>query len=360
MDTHTADVLIVGAGPAGCAAAYDLTHKGLRVHLLDKADFPRVKPCAGGLTMKTLNALRYPVTPVIQRWCATMVAGLFCEKQTAMTVRAEFDAFCLDQCLAAGVTFQRISPILDVRHANKDWVVITRDARYRGTYLIGADGANSRVRQLLYPNHPVRFGAAVETCLPVPDPEAFEMEMDFGYVDKGYAWIFPKRDHLNVGLYALYPVKGLKSRLREFCGERLKRSLGQSVVGHRIPHHGFTFTHGADTVFLTGDAAGLIDPLLGEGIYNAIRSGQIAAAAIINMAAGKPNRYPRKILEIHRDIESYWLGTRAFYRYPRMGYRHLMFPPVRYCLMKGYALGWIIRRIKHRFPLLPFYRIRRF
>ena len=62
-----ADVMVVGAGPAGCAAAYDLTANGIRVLLVDRTEFPRRKVCAGGLTIKTIRALRYSVDPVIQR-----------------------------------------------------------------------------------------------------------------------------------------------------------------------------------------------------------------------------------------------------------------------------------------------------
>ena len=71
MDSY--DILIVGAGPAGCAAAYDLAHAGKRVLLLDKRNFPRHKACACGLTRKTLKALRYSVDPVVERVCNEIV-----------------------------------------------------------------------------------------------------------------------------------------------------------------------------------------------------------------------------------------------------------------------------------------------
>src|SRR6202789_1307594 len=109
------DILIVGAGPAGCAAAYDLAQAGKHVILLDKRSFPRPKACACGLTRKTLKALRYSVDPVIERVCREIVLQQASEDAAkrqvrihtrnpicAMAVRERFDAFCLQQTLAAG------------------------------------------------------------------------------------------------------------------------------------------------------------------------------------------------------------------------------------------------------------------
>src|ERR1700744_4998973 len=115
---HDYDVLIAGAGPAGCAAAYDLARAGKRVLLLDRRHFPRPKACACGLTRKTLAALRYSVDPVIEHRCneivlqrapSTHIADKSAEVRVrprqpicAMAQRDRFDAFCLEQTLAAG------------------------------------------------------------------------------------------------------------------------------------------------------------------------------------------------------------------------------------------------------------------
>src|SRR4051794_2789227 len=81
------DVIIVGAGPAGCAAAYDLAAAGLSVQLLDKKQFPRVKACAGALTMKTIRALRYSVLPVIRHICHDFQVGLRLERSNLFPSR---------------------------------------------------------------------------------------------------------------------------------------------------------------------------------------------------------------------------------------------------------------------------------
>jgi flavin-dependent dehydrogenase len=76
------EAVVVGAGPAGCAAAFDLARAGKRVLLLDRRRFPRVKPCAGGITVKTLRRLRYPITPVVRQVCTDLAVGDHTEKST--------------------------------------------------------------------------------------------------------------------------------------------------------------------------------------------------------------------------------------------------------------------------------------
>ena len=165
------DVLISGAGPAGCAAAYDLAHAGKRVLMLDRRTFPRHKACACGLTRKTLQALRYSVDPVVERVCREVVlqeAGprfhegvRIADKsrevrlQTrkvicAMAVRERFDAFCLQQTLAEGAKFKKIESVIAVREW-PTWVEMRSHRRkWRGDGDAAgfgadqADGSNGR------------------------------------------------------------------------------------------------------------------------------------------------------------------------------------------------------------------------
>jgi len=191
----------------------------------------------------------------------------------------------------------------------------------------------------------------------VADPGALEMEMDFGYPPDGYAWIFPKGNHLNVGIYGMSPMRNVKGLLVRYCHERLGLVLDpKSIVGHRIPFNGHRFVPSPGLPLLVGDAAGLADPFFGEGIYNAVRSGQLAAAAVLAMAAGSADGYPEGIREITDDLASYWNFTKFYYRHLGLGYRLLCSPPVRYCLIKGAALGWPIVRLRRQFLLLPFHR----
>ena len=166
------DILIAGAGPAGCAAAYDLAQAGKHVILLDKRSFPRHKPCACGLTRKTLKALRYSVDPVIERVCNEIVLQSAEAATTepdsrrarstvrvktrnpicAMAVRERFDAFCLQQTLNAGAEFKKIETILALRelptHIELDIATADGHRTLTASALIGADGSNGQTRRL--------------------------------------------------------------------------------------------------------------------------------------------------------------------------------------------------------------------
>src|ERR1700742_1800667 len=167
------DVLIAGAGPAGCAAAYDLARAGKRVLMLDRRTFPRHKACACGLTRKTLRALRYSVEPVVERVCREVVlqeagprfdegvriADKSCEVRVqtrkvicAMAVRERFDAFCLEQTLAAGAELKKIESVVAVRESRAcveiEVAVEGVTETLRAAVLIGADGSNGQMRRL--------------------------------------------------------------------------------------------------------------------------------------------------------------------------------------------------------------------
>jgi geranylgeranyl reductase family protein len=359
------DVLVVGAGPAGCSAALDLKKAGLSVLLLDKAEFPRVKPCGGALTMKSLNALRFSVEPVIRHVCFGLNVGLRFDRPktfpskypvAALTVRSEFDQFCLDRCLQQGVGFNVIAPIESLAREDGVWHVVTRDAAYRARFLVAADGANSRVRSLLELDQERKHGFAVETSVPYAGAKTVPMQMDFGVVDHGYAWLFPKRDHLSVGLFTLSStIDRAQEKLADYCRRRTGLGVGPELRGFRMPYGGRVLRHAADSnLFLVGDAAGLVDPLLGEGIYNAIRSGQLAAQAILDIMSTEKDTYSTRMREITLDLTSSALDSRMFYRDIDRGYRHLTLRPVRFSLMKGMAMGLTLRRTKHLCLMLPF------
>jgi len=358
-----ADVLIVGAGPAGCGAAFDLCRSGLSVLLVDKAAFPRVKPCAGALTIKTLRALRYDVTPVVQRICHRFRAGLGLDPPVvfpsrypiaAMTDRAEFDSFCLRRCMEEGARFQKISTIQSMERNRFGWELKSADHTLQGRFLIGADGANSRIRQLLGLSRPMPRGFAIETRVSAFGGETFDMQVDFGVVDHGYGWIFPKRDHLSIGLFTLdNSLPKAAQQLAAYCEARLGYRPNAPFHMAAVPCGGRCAPTCEPNALLAGDAAGLVDPLLGEGIYNALRSGQIAAAAIQDVIRHGRNTYRRRLREITLDLNGSTVDSQRFYRQLDRGYRHLTFLPVRYCLMKGMALGLNWRQTKRFCPLLP-------
>jgi geranylgeranyl reductase family protein len=357
------ETIIVGAGPAGCAAAHKLAAAGREVLLLDKYEFPRLKPCAGALTTKAVNTLPFDVTPVVRRTCSEMRLSLGDSTRAftghypiaAMTVRQEFDQFFLNRCIACGVEFRAGHRVTGISRNSNGWTVSTTRGSFRGRFLIGADGANSEVRKLLTRAHPLQFGLALETCVPNDGLDNEAMEFDFGAVDRGYGWIFPKDDHLNVGLYSLNStIPHAGEKLAEFVAAKIGRKISRVIHGHRIAYNGRRLRQVWSDACLIGDAAGMIDPFLGEGIYNAIRSGQLAAGAIIEADGAPEADFAGALAEISLDLASYDSETRRFYADIRRGYRRLARTPLGNLLVKGFTLGWTVRRIKRGIFVLPF------
>jgi geranylgeranyl reductase family protein len=363
------DALVVGAGPAGCSAAQVLARAGLDVVLLDRAPAPPPKPCAGGLTVKAARVLGPEVVePVLQRRCRRLVLRLQGARERILegpgpvvltTVRADLDARLLELARTAGVRLRRTRHIERVAGRVQRWQLTTVEGVIRSRYLVGADGARSRIRELTGQGGHVTLGLAVQARVPVADPETHPLSLDFGVVPEGYAWIFPCRDHLNVGVYTLRRrLPGARRRLLDFCQAQLHREPVGPITGGHIARGGYAYRHRPDRALLVGDAAGLVDPLLGEGIHNAARSGQLAAAAILQMEGGEPDRYGQLVREVTGDLASYRFEASLFYRHLRLGYRHLTAAPIRYALLKGFAMGMPVRQIKRRAPLLPLLRYR--
>jgi geranylgeranyl reductase family protein len=357
------DVIVVGAGPAGCAAAYDLAAGGLKVLLLDHRSFPRVKPCAGALTIKTVEALRYDVSPVVR----AVAKGIRASRDLAensklhskqpiclMTVRSELDEFCLAKTRDAGAHFRVIGDLTAIEEHANEVKLGTAESELRARFLIGADGANSRVRLLLGDQPWFRRALAIEAHAPV-HTNAQPMELDFGVVPRGYGWSFHKGDHLNVGLYT--EARGVKLTRAMLAGY-LRRKFGSEqhdqFVGHYLGTGGLGYTPQHARIFLVGDAAGMTDPLSGEGICNAVKSGQAAAAAILQSSIAPQEAYARGLANLHADLAFCERATGKFYGHLKSGFTALRMPGIKRALMNGYALGMTLSAIRSSILTLPF------
>jgi geranylgeranyl reductase family protein len=351
-DLPDADVVIVGAGPAGCAAAYDLAVDGMGALLLDRHDFPRRKICAGGLTAKSLRALRYRIDPLIQRTVHSMAVSCRLRRRKRLSSadpvcflveRSAFDAFCLRQTLSAGARFARIRRIVSIAESNGGVSVITDRGKIRSRFLIGADGVHSRVRRLTGRFARIRRAFAVEGIVERPPSPTLPLGFDFSWVKDGYGWVFPKNGHINVGLYGLHSDARMTRRhLADYAARRIGGPPPVHVAGYPLGIGGWRYRPGRGRILLTGDAAGLADPLLGEGLFNAITSGQLAAAAIRAASTGGGDAcrcYARALQSVQRDLLFSRLAAAFFYRLPRTGHLLLTSPAASIPLMKGFSRG---------------------
>jgi len=379
------EILIAGAGPAGCAAAYDLAQAGKRVLLLDRRTFPRPKACACGLTRKTLKALRYSVDPVIERVCKEIVlqrssdSNVVADKSAevrirsrnpicAMAVREQFDDFCLQQTLAAGAQLRKIENISALRefstHIELDIVTAFGTETLSAPVLIGADGSNGQTRRFehllrargeaLSPSAQEWYthGFALEALIPytaLPQElsagsSAHDLVFDFSPIPGGYGWLFPKGDHINIGVGAFAPADSpdqlkavTRTLLTAYTQQKLGVALPKEVTGQHLGMGGHLYVP-RGRVLLAGDAAGLVDPLTGEGIHSAIVSGQAAAAAILegrDFAAA----YARHLAPLQQTLAFSHRAARAFYREPERGFRAMKLPFLRSLILKTYADG---------------------
>jgi len=408
VPSHPYDVLIAGAGPAGCAAAYDLARAGKRVLLLDKRTFPRPKACACGLTRKTLAALRYSVEPVIERVCHEIVLQQTSPNPDhrevrvktrnpicAMAVRERFDDFCLQQTLAAGAEFKKIETILALRelptHIELDIATATGPETLTAPILIGADGSNGQTRRMmkhlnkLSPSakDSAQDGFALEATIPYTDlptklpagDSPTDLVFDFSPIAGGYGWLFPKGDHINIGVGAFAPThdpSSLKAVTRQLLTDYSTHKLGISnltnITGQHLGMGGHIYIPQGRSL-LTGDAAGLVDPLTGEGIHSALISGQAAAAAILEAFpySNSPNTdvisteakrsgetpvfegseannniaaiYARKLAPLQETLAFSHRAAQAFYKEPARGFKVMRTPILRNLVLKTYADG---------------------
>ncbi len=321
------DVAIAGAGPAGATASKILAEKGFQVALIDKQKFPRDKPCGGGLSLKIFERFPYLKKNTTFDKFPIFDFVLFLEKEEKLTHeeksplgftirREEFDNYLFLRTKDAGTVYFE-KRVKDIRITSDFVEVFLRDQNsIKAKMLIGADGVNSIVANKTGLNpkwNPDRvallivkeFFVGKDLISNSIGPKTFFYWL-FNKI-RGYGWVFPKKEHVNVGLgEMLSTTRNLKRSFFEYVDFLKKSGIIPKDLDPRgykaalVPIRGPLSKVYADRVLLAGDAAGFVYPFSGEGIYFAMVSGEIAADVLIT--ALETDNFSEKILSRYQKL----------------------------------------------------------
>jgi flavin-dependent dehydrogenase len=304
MEHH--DVVIVGGGPAGSTCAWQLRRAGRDVLVVDRATFPRDKPCAGWLTPQVIEELELDVREYAARFTfqpftafrtgivgSRAVATRYPRPVSFGVRRCEFDLHLLAR---AGAPVRSGVAVSDLRREGGAWVV---NGEIRARWLVGAGGHFCPVARRLNPGltrEPVVAAQEVEYRLDTDQQQACPTErtapeLYFSRDFKGYGWCVRKGEYLNIGFGRVAP-HDLHAHVAAFLAFLAAHHRLPPGVPHSWPGHAYllystaTRTVVGDGVLLTGDAAGLAYEQSGEGIRPAIESGLMAAESVLDADRG--------------------------------------------------------------------------
>ena len=330
------DAVVVGAGPAGSATAIRLARAGARVLLADRAHFPRDKPCGGGLTGRAARELPVDVTPVVEDVVRTFEVRLGYRKRferrsdeplVLMTQRRRLDAFLAEQAAAAGAVFRDGVTVEGLTVGPDGAELRVGGSPVHARVLVGADGVNGRIARAAGLGGGIVYGIALEGNGPLRDTQRGRATVELGVVPGGYGWVFPKEGHANYGVGG-WAAEGprLREHLRRLCSEHgVDAGALSDLHGRRLPIRRTTEV-ARGPVLLVGDAAGLVDPLSGDGIYEALVSARLASEAIL---AGELDAYGPALDEaLGRFAAASWKAKLVLDRHPRAAFEIARIPAV--------------------------------
>ncbi len=309
--TTNYDVIIIGAGPSGSAAGKVLAEAGAKVLIAEKSILPRNKVCGGMITEKTYRLLKTRLnlldidTAIIDNASGfemynklEILNSIRSDKHLYFCSRQVFDHYLALEARAAGCNLSDNAFVkcIDNHHLIINGTTVTFD------YLIGADGVNSATRKHIAKSLNVKY-LALGLQIEIPRHMVkglFDIVLPriyLGYIPYGWGWVFPKGDYLSIGIGGLsYRSKRLQHAFNNFLGDLgVLNILGVvKPLGALLPYGTYLETPATNNILLTGDAAGFVECLNGEGIYFALLSGILAAESIMGCGANKGVEYIKK------------------------------------------------------------------
>ena len=334
------DVVIIGGGLSGSSTALNLSKKGYSVLIIEKEKVQDYKPCAGGMASSMQKFLPLDIEDAIEskirnvefRWKASdnVIADLTGESPFWIIRREKFDQLLLNEALRNGV--QIIRPVLVEKISKKidQWEITCNNKRkYISEFIVIADGSQSKWAGYfkLGPRKP-KFANTISLRLKgLGEIPRDAVRFEFGFIKYGFAWAFPLKESLNIGL-GTFINNGLLEN--ETINNQVIRSFGFNDLSYKTINKKLRIWNGnhrinGDKVLAVGDAASLCDPFLAEGIRPSLISSFYASECIDKCLSGEEdnlNPYTKKIN--NNWGKSMAWGRRiaqVFYRFPKTGYQ---------------------------------------